>query len=276
VVTGEKARLFAFEGSSKNADWSCCNADVSPDGANVAFVQGDGSLVRYEVATKTRYLVARGGLPCRSSSECFGNYFPEWAPTGELILFQRVYFEGGRPFIVKAFEVEEPLVTIGLNRHGDESPAWAPDSKRLCGIATQYSANDFGPPGVHDLSRGQTEDLTDAFISGLSFDQDVTVSYRGCAWAADGHNAFSFEIFGASAPLAGESGRRIAIVAPDGHMVLRTAPGAGEVIAWLPDSSGVVYTQRLDRATQYVLLMLDGGRILLQLQADRLLGIVPD
>ena len=285
VATDRFTRIFGFEGSNKNAEFYCCNVSVSPDGAFIAYAQGDGSLMVYEVSTGERWRAARGGLdrPCSGvNPECFSNFFPQWSPAGDVILFERIYFEGSRHLTVRPFEIDDPQAPPDFVAGFATKGSWAKDGRHLCGAVGESNYGSLGPPAIHDLSTGETFDLSDVFIAGLSFTQAFRVRHEACAWGPDGHVAFSFDIDGVyqgpiySGPVTGEDGTRIVLLAPDGWMLLRTPPGAGRVVAWLPDSSGVVYGQTPRNAPpNYVLLTRGGNYYQLPLEADRILAILP-
>ncbi len=266
LAGGDAVNVVEFPGSSKNAEFYCCNASVSPNGMSLAYVDESG-LRLLDLRSGRTSLVVHNGLSVNcspSSSECFGNYFPLWSPTSDAIAFVRIYYEGSDLFLLRPFSPSPGETRIG--RDGFAYRSWSPDGKEMCS-QIGLSEHDGNSPRTRDVISGKSFLLSSALLPPLKSAPLVNAG-SGCAWSPDGRIAFSYIGEGLSQHVAVlDRGRKLAALL-DG----------GPVVGWLPDGSGVIFRavpNPLEPQDRYRVWNTGGYPVRLPVDADQILAIVP-
>ena len=264
AATTNAERVLEFQGSSKNAEFSCCNVSVSPDGKFLAYVDKTGLRLHYLASGEDTLLSPNGsvGESCMTVSPCFGNYLPLWSPQSDAILFVRIFYEGSSLFAIRPFSQSPEETLIGRDGFGFRS--WSPDGKAICSQLGQDG--DYGAVTL-DTATGKASLLSSALLPPLKSTPLIN-AVSACFWSPDGRIAFSY--------LQGNLSQHVAVL--DRRRVMIALLDGGPLVGWLADGSGVVYRgppSPPDPRTWYFLWIPGGFPIQLAIEADRVLAVVP-
>jgi hypothetical protein len=122
--------LFSFEARNEFDAY----AAVSPGARHIAYTNGD-SLYLFALDTgESRLLLAGNGAACDGMSigGCEVYLRSRWSPNGALLLVDKGYYEGSRPFIVDPFAAQTTEVETVASA-SVWGRAWSPDSASFCG-----------------------------------------------------------------------------------------------------------------------------------------------
>lgn len=110
------------------------NAQVSPDGARVAFVRVSVNAKRTGYDTSIWMVAMRGGEDPVRLTTGQHDQSPRWSPDGRQLAFLRSLEKDGKPEPPQIYVLQmaggEPWPATSLPK-GAESPAWSPDGKTL-------------------------------------------------------------------------------------------------------------------------------------------------
>ena len=263
---GAEEQLFTFAPSRTQSLARDITA-VSPDGARVAYVAGDGLHMRTLESGEDELLLQN--IPMSADRSVRGIYYdrPVWSPAGPWLLAMReseppANAPNAGPLIVNpSAPGSERDLRLGLN----SEQAWSPDGHQLCvGVGTGVGTADVG---LYDVASGAVRNLTSSWFPNASLGHSLSAG----VWANDGKLASEYDVASLQVGLAilDTSGSQIALL--DAGAVV---PG---VIQWLPDSSGVI-VETLEGASldaHSSAVMLDGSWRRLPNDPGQVVGTIP-
>ena len=264
---GEPEELFRFSGRRLSFNFPS-GASVSPNGEHVAYSDTEG-LVLLDLASGERTRLLSNG-DCTGFQTCVGYYVPKWSPTGGLLKVTEVFYEGAFDIIINPFE--SPVSVIDIQQGGLYS-VWSPDGERLC--MGQDLVIGSGMLVLFDVGTGRIDDLAVKLQALAPNGTMLRTLAHGCVWSEDGRLTVSYIV--SDDPRS----RRIAVI--DEQLAFLTQsesiPHLLHVLAWLPDSSGVVFdrssTTGAPRQPRPAgIYHLKQGILALPFEADQVLGVI--
>ncbi len=245
------------------------NAAVSPDGKHVLYADNDGIALLDLASGHSKRLLANSP-PCRGPAGCFAYHHPRWSPAGDRALVTKTLWEGAQDVII------DPLASsvsqVNTKGGGSFTARLSPDGQKVCASESTYA--NAGAVMIYDVASGATTDSTLGLGLPTPTQQyGLRIDARGCAWSADGRLAIGYIVPDKYKDV------RVAILDASYAVLAQSdpIPNLVEVVAWLPDGSGVLFNRTLTtgQPVQAGIYRPDAGVSDLPFEADTILAVVP-
>jgi Tol biopolymer transport system component len=229
------------------ADVTAGQADVSPDGRQIAFVRpaanGHTQIFVANVDGSNERQVT--GLPEQKGCGC-GARDPDWSPDGRRIAFSGVDLDGNKDIYVLDLGLAA-IKRITRSFSGEAAPAWSPDGRTIA-----YESGSFGATGQGSTTTGAiwTFDFPSGHRRRLVTKTDATSP----TWSPDGTQI-------AFAAATRSDGGDLWTIAPDGTGLrkLLAMPGIQTAPAWSPGRGAPSVAFGSDQGVS--VLDVDSGRV---------------